>query len=103
MFIAALRRPSEISARQSHHLSPEGFEPIRRQLGLQATYNRLAWFDPKRGDAMSPESFWRSAVAIGISVAAIWTVADVIAALVGLPPVAGLDWATRRRRGLAGY
>src|SRR5262245_42819548 len=29
MFIAALRRPSEISARQSHHLSPEGFEPIR--------------------------------------------------------------------------
>src|SRR5262245_46553700 len=48
--------------------------------GLQATYNRLASFDPKRGDAMSLESFWRSAVAIGISVAAIWTVADVIAA-----------------------
>src|SRR5262245_65665112 len=57
--------------------------------GLQATYNRLASFDPKGGDAMSPESFWRSAVAIGISVAAIWTVADVIAALVGLPLVAG--------------
>ena len=34
MFIAALPRPSEISARQSHHLSPEGFEPIRRQLGV---------------------------------------------------------------------
>jgi hypothetical protein len=25
---------------------------------------------------MSPKSFWRSAVAIGISVAAIWTLAD---------------------------
>jgi hypothetical protein len=52
---------------------------------------------------MSPKSFWRSAVAIGISVAAIWTVADVIAAVVGLPLAAGLDWATRRRRELAGY
>jgi hypothetical protein len=47
---------------------------------------------------------WASAVAIGISVAAIWAVADIIAALVwGLPLAAGLDWATRRRRELAGY
>jgi hypothetical protein len=52
---------------------------------------------------MSQESFWRSAIAIGVSVAAIWTVADVIAALVGLPLAAGLDWATRRRRQLAGH
>jgi hypothetical protein len=52
---------------------------------------------------MSPESFWRSVVAIGISIAAIWAVADVIAALVGLPLAAGLDWATRRRRQLAGH
>jgi hypothetical protein len=47
---------------------------------------------------MSPKSFWRSAVAIGISVAAIWTVADVIAAVVGLPLAAGLDWATAAAR-----
>jgi hypothetical protein len=52
---------------------------------------------------MSPETFLRSAVAIGISVAAIWTVTDIVGALVALPAAAGLDWATRRRRDLAGF
>jgi hypothetical protein len=51
---------------------------------------------------MYSETLWRSAIAIGVSVAAMWAVADIIAALMALPAAAGLDWATRRRRELAG-
>jgi hypothetical protein len=53
-------------------------------------------------ERMAREGFWRSVAAIVVSVGAMWAVADVVAALVTLPLAAGLDWATRRRRELAG-
>ena len=69
--------------------------------------------DPINGRDTLSLSFSRSAVAIGISVAAIWVVVGILTALAVLPLVVGilaalavlplavgLDWATRRRRAL---
>jgi hypothetical protein len=82
--------------------TPGGF-PERAGALAGTSASPYNWPIQNGEDAMSPETFLRSAVAIGISVAAMWTVTDIVGALVALPAAAGLDWATRRRRDLAGF
>ena len=53
-----------------------------------------------RGLKMS-QGAWRSAAAIGVSVAAAGAASGIFAALAALPIVVALDWATRRRRQFA--
>ena len=50
---------------------------------------------------LTSQEVWRSAAAIGISVAVTLAVGGIGAALAALPLSVGLDWATRRRRQFA--
>jgi hypothetical protein len=56
-----------------------------------------------RRKAWNSQEVWRSAAAIGVSLAVVWVASDYLisAPLAALPLVVGLDWATRRRRQFA--